>query len=174
MPLLDTNFIETPEISGLRSIVHAALFLTFFYLGFIRKWNHRPIITKDQNSEKIREVVTTWMRATAESDLETVSSLIAEDAVFLLPDQPPMRGREAFASALRSALGQVRIEGKPDIQEICVAGDFAFCWNQLFLTVTPLQGGPAQRRAGPTLSVFRKEPDGRWILFRDANMLKAV
>ena len=98
VPLLDTNFIETPEISGLRSIVHAALFLTFFYLGFIRKWNHRPIITKDQNSEKIREVVTTWMRATAESDLETVSSLIAEDAVFLLPDQPPMRGREAFAS----------------------------------------------------------------------------
>ena len=79
------NFIEMPEISGLRSIVHAALVLTFFYLGFIRKWNGGPIITKDQNSEKIREVVTTWMRATAESDLETVSSLIAEDAVFLLP-----------------------------------------------------------------------------------------
>jgi ketosteroid isomerase-like protein len=57
------------------------------------------------------------MRATAKVDLETVFSLIAEDAVFLLPDQPPMRGREAFAGALRSALGQVRIEGKPDIQE---------------------------------------------------------
>ena len=65
-------------------------------------------------------------------------------------------------------LGQVRIEGKPDIQEIHVAGDYAFCWNQLSLTATPLQGGPAQRRAGPTLSVFRKERDGRWILFRDA------
>jgi ketosteroid isomerase-like protein len=46
------------------------------------------------------------MRATAEGDLETVLSLIAEDAIFLLPDQPPMRGREAFAGALRSALGQ--------------------------------------------------------------------
>ena len=38
VPLLGTNFIETPEISGVRSIVHAALFLTFFYLGFIRNW----------------------------------------------------------------------------------------------------------------------------------------
>jgi uncharacterized protein (TIGR02246 family) len=103
------------------------------------------------------------MRATAEGDLETVFSLIAEDAVFLLPDQPPMRGREAFAAALRSALEQVRIEGKPDIQEIHVAGDYAFCWNQLPLTVTPLQGGPAQRRAGPTLSVFRKEPDANML-----------
>jgi SnoaL-like domain len=110
---LGTNFIETPEISGVRSIVHSALFLTFFYLGFIRKWKCHSITTYDQDNEKIREVVTTWMRATAEGDLETVLSLIAEDAVFLLPDQPPMRGREAFAAALRSAPGQVRIEGKP-------------------------------------------------------------
>ena len=174
VPLLGTNFIETPEISGIRSIVHAALFVTFFYLGFIKKWKRHSITTSEQDDEKIREVVTTWMRATEEGNLETVLSLIAEDAVFLLPDQPPMRGREAFAAALRSVFGQVRIEGKPDIQEIHVAGAYAFCWNQLSLTVTPLQGGPAQRRAGPTLSVFRKEPDGRWILFRDANMLKAA
>jgi uncharacterized protein (TIGR02246 family) len=131
-------------------------------------------MTNDQEKETIREAVATWMRATAEGDLETVLSLIAEDAVFLLPGQQPMRSREAFAAALRSTLGQVHIEGKPDIQEIHVAGNYAFCWNQLSLTVTPVHGGPAQHRAGPTLSVFRKEPDGRWILFRDANMLTAV
>ena len=133
VPLLGTNFIETPEISGLRSVVHGVLFLTFFYLGFIRKWKRHSIMTYDQDNKKIREVVATWMRATTEGDLETVLSLIAEDAVFLLPDQPPMRGREAFAAALRSALGQVRIEGKPDIQEIYVAGRYAFCRNQLTL-----------------------------------------
>ena len=27
------------------------------------------------------------------------------------------------------------------------------------------------RRSGPVLSVFRKEPDGSWVLARDANML---
>ena len=79
-----------------------------------------------------------------------------------------------MAGSLRSALEQVRIEGKPDIQEIHVVGDYAFCWNQLSLTLIPLQGGSTQRRAGPTLSVFRKEPDGRGILFRDANMLSAT
>jgi uncharacterized protein (TIGR02246 family) len=170
-PLLDTSLSQTPEVSGLRSIVHAALFVTFFYLGFIRKRKRHGIMTCDQDGEKVREVVTTWMRATAKGDLETVLRLIAEDAVFLLPDQPPMRGREAFAVAFRSMAGQVRIEGKPDIQEIHFTGDYAICWNQLSLTLTPLQGGPVQRRAGPTLSVFRKERDGRWVLFRDANML---
>jgi hypothetical protein len=38
VPLLGTRFIETPEISGIRSIIQAVLFVTFFYLGFIRKW----------------------------------------------------------------------------------------------------------------------------------------
>ena len=84
-------------------------------------------MTNDQDKEKIREVVATWMRATADGDLATVLSLIAEDAVFLLPGQPPMRGREAFAAASRSALGRVHIEAKSDIQEIHVAGNYAFC-----------------------------------------------
>jgi hypothetical protein len=41
VPILGTGFIETPTISGLRSIVHSILFVTFFYLGFIRKWKDR-------------------------------------------------------------------------------------------------------------------------------------
>ena len=41
VPLLGTNFIETPEISGMRSVVHAVLCVAFFYLGFIRRWKTR-------------------------------------------------------------------------------------------------------------------------------------
>jgi hypothetical protein len=38
VPIFSTGLTETPEISGVRSIVLATLFLIFFYLGFIRKW----------------------------------------------------------------------------------------------------------------------------------------
>jgi hypothetical protein len=38
VPILGTSIVQTPEISGARSIVHTVLFVTFFYLGFIRKW----------------------------------------------------------------------------------------------------------------------------------------
>jgi hypothetical protein len=41
VPLLGTDFVETPEISGARSIVHFVLFVTCFYLGFIREWKGR-------------------------------------------------------------------------------------------------------------------------------------
>jgi hypothetical protein len=39
VPFLGTRFTQTPEVSGVRSIVHAGLFLTCFDLGFIRTWN---------------------------------------------------------------------------------------------------------------------------------------
>ena len=36
VPLLGTGFIETPQISGGRSIVHFILFLICFYFGFVK------------------------------------------------------------------------------------------------------------------------------------------
>jgi uncharacterized protein (TIGR02246 family) len=128
-------------------------------------------MNEEQEKQKIREVIASWMRATAEGDLERVLNLMAEDVVFLIAGQPPMRGREAFAAAARSAAGKFHIDGKPEIQEIHVAGDYAYCWNHLSVTITPMHGGSPSQRAGHILSVFRKEPDGRWVLFRDANML---
>jgi len=37
VPLLGTNFVVTPEISGWRSIVHFILFGLCLYFGFIQK-----------------------------------------------------------------------------------------------------------------------------------------
>src|SRR5215469_12302680 len=125
-------------------------------------------MSEEQDKQAIRDVIESWMRASADGDIDRILNLMAEDVVFLLPGQPPMRGRETFVAVFRQMLGKVRIEGKPDIQEIHIAGDYAFCWNQLSMTTTPAAGGPPKRRAGPVLSIFRREPDGRWVLFRDA------
>jgi hypothetical protein len=44
------SFIETPDVSGGRSITHAVLFLTFLHLGFIRKWKRGEL--PPNNSKK--------------------------------------------------------------------------------------------------------------------------
>jgi uncharacterized protein (TIGR02246 family) len=150
------------------------------YFGFIPCCKHcvsekkkRDCMNDEQEKKKIREVIDTWMRATAEGDLDRVLSLMADDVVFLVPGQEPMRGRNAFAAASRSMAGKVRFEGRPEIQEIHIEGNYAFCWNYLMVKVKPLPDGPVKERAGHILSVFRKEADGHWVLFRDANMLTA-
>lgn len=128
-------------------------------------------MNEEHEQQQIREVIATWMRATAAGDAEQVLDLMTDDVVFLLPGRPPMRGKEAFARGLLAALGQMRIEGESNIQEVRITGDYAHCWNYLTITMTPLQGGKPKRREGHVLSVFRKEVDGRWRLFRDANLL---
>ena len=133
-----------------------------------------PEMNDEQDKQKIREVIATWMRATSEGDFETVATLMAEDVVFLMPGQAPMHGRQAFMAASRGAVGKFRIDGKSDVQEIQIAGNLAFCWNHLTVTITPLNGNAPVRRVGNILSVFRKEADGRWVLYRDANMIATV
>jgi uncharacterized protein (TIGR02246 family) len=131
-------------------------------------------MNEEAEKQKIREVIATWLRATADGDLQRVMGLMAEDVVFLVAGQPPMRGRQAYAAAAHPALAEFRIEGRPDILEIRIAGDYAFVWNHLSITMTPRKGGSPRKHAGHILSVFRREADGRWVLLRDANFVAPV
>jgi len=127
--------------------------------------------TLKKDEQTILELIDTWLSAIAAGDLSRIIPLMAEDVVFLITGQPPMRGREGFAAEFQAGLAKVRIEPKSTIQEIQVAGNLAYCWSHLQVDITPLQGGSPTRRSGHTLTVLRKEPDGRWVVFRDANML---
>ena len=72
-----------------------------------------------------------------------------------------MRGREAFAAALRPALGQVHIEGRSEIKEIHVAENYAFCWSQLSLTVTSVSGRACPTARWSDVSLSQR---ARWTL----------
>ena len=126
------------------------------------------------DEQAIRDVVASWHRATAAGDVETVLKLMAEDVVFLLAGHPPMRGRSSFERGLRGLLSQNRIESTGEIQEIAVSGDLAYCWTALIVRIVPIAGGTATVRTGSALSIFRKQPDGSWVVARDANMLSAA
>ena len=122
------------------------------------------------DEQAIREVVETWVRASRSGDTATVLSLMTKDAVFMVPGREPF-GREAFEVAA-AVEGAPQIDGTNEIVEIQVLGDWAFTRNRIDLTVT-LPTGESVRRNGYTLTLFRKEADGRWRLARDANLLTA-
>jgi uncharacterized protein (TIGR02246 family) len=125
------------------------------------------------DEQAIRTLVDTWFRATTAGDLSTVLGLMADDVVFLGPGRPAMR-KAGFAEVSRGMEGKMRIEGTAEIQEIRAFGDWAYCWNHIVVTMTPSDGGEAIRRAGPALSILRKQSDGGWVIFRDANMLAPI
>lgn len=124
------------------------------------------------DEDEIRELVAKWMKATKEGDSETVLGLMADDAAFIVPGQPPF-GKEAFASAANAPnAASMEIDGESEVLEITVAGEWAFMLSQLTIKVKA-EGSPQMIRAGNTLTVLTKR-NGRWLLFRDANLLVPV
>lgn len=125
------------------------------------------------DEEQIRQLVATWMEATMAGRVDAVLDLMADDVVFLVPGRAPMNKRE-FAAAAQSQAGPAapKIDGRSEIQEIKVVGDWAFMWSKLAVAVRP-QDGSRVEREGYALSVLRKE-NGKWLLARDANLLSPV
>ena len=87
------------------------------------------------DEQKIRDLIAAWHRASADGDLRQLLPMMAEDVVFLVPGHTPMRGREAFASGFQTVIQNFRIHSTCEIQEIQTAGDWAYGWNHLSVTM---------------------------------------
>lgn len=123
-------------------------------------------MTEDERA--IREVIATWLNASKRGDTATVLSLMTDDVVFLVPGQRPF-GKAAFAAASEGQ-SDMQIEGQSTIEELTVLGNWAHLRTHLSITVTVPDRDPV-RRSGYTLTIMRKEADGKWRLARDANLL---
>ena len=121
-----------------------------------------------EDERVIRELVDSWMDASRRGDTATVLDLMTDDVLFMTPSREPF-GKDAFRES-SEAMRDVRIEGRAEIQEIEVLGDRAWIRNHIDLTLTPAEGEPL-KRSGYTLTILRKGDDGRWRLFRDANLV---
>jgi uncharacterized protein (TIGR02246 family) len=125
-------------------------------------------MTNDERA--IRDLIDTWLAASKAGDIQTVLSLMTDDVIFMVPGAPPF-GKQAFAAA-SERMKNVQMEGTSEIQEIEILGNWAYLRNFIDMTVTP-PGGTPMRRSGCTLTILRKEGDGKWRLARDANLLTA-
>jgi uncharacterized protein (TIGR02246 family) len=116
----------------------------------------------------IRDVVHGWMEATKAGDTAAVLDLMTDDVLFMTPGREPF-GKVEFAAQSESLKG-TEIDGRSDIQEIEITGEWAWLRNRIDIAMTPT-GGETGRRSGYTLTILRKCSDGQWRLFRDANLM---
>ena len=121
----------------------------------------------------IREVHSAWIDAVNAGDFVRLLTLMADDVVFLNPGQAPS-GRAGFSPGFSAAHQQARIHCISELEDVVVVGEVAYTLSRDSLSVTPRAGGEAMRLAGHRMTVYRKQPDGRWLLARDAHTLSPV
>src|SRR5436190_955922 len=81
--------------------------------------------------------------AASEGDVDAVLRLMADDVIFMVPGQQPFGKREFAATS--AGMKDVRVEGRSDIRELKVLGDWAYLRNYIGMTMTPAGGAPVHR-----------------------------
>lgn len=122
----------------------------------------------DNDERSIRDLVETWMKASQAGDATTVLSLMADDVIFMVPGREPF-GKDAFRAASEQ-MKNMRLSGTSDIREIKILGDWAYIRNYMEIAIKP-PNGDEMHRSGYTLSILRRQADGKWLLWRDANLV---
>lgn len=121
---------------------------------------------------EIRALHDRWIAAVNAGDLKDLLALVAEDVVFLSPGQGPC-DRQGFSVNFMAAHQQLRILCTSELEEVVVAGEVAYTRSRDALSVTPRAGGETKAFAGYRMTVYLRQPDGRWLLARDAHTLSA-
>lgn len=123
----------------------------------------------ENDKQAIRESVASWLDASKSGDGARMLELLADDVLFIVPGREPF-GKEEFAGANREQMKDVQMDAKIDIKEIEVAGPWA--WMRSFLEIAFTRDGNATKHSGHILTIWQKNPAGRWVIKRDANFVK--
>jgi uncharacterized protein (TIGR02246 family) len=127
----------------------------------------------EPDERAVREVHATWVAAVNAGDLARLLKLMADDVVFLNPGRAPI-GRDEFPVGFSAAHQHSRIHCVSELEEVVVVGVVAYARCRDSLSVIPRAGGETTKLAGDRLTIYRKQPDGRWLLARDAHTLSPV
>ena len=75
-----------------------------------------------------------------------------------------------FNPLSHQAVAAARFDGVNDLAEVEIAGDWAFARGELVVNITT-PDGKQMKRSGSALAIFRRGPDRKWRIARDANLL---
>jgi uncharacterized protein (TIGR02246 family) len=127
----------------------------------------------ESDDQAIRELHSAWIDADNTGELARLLRSMTDGVIFLAPGATPS-GRDAFSSRLSAARQQARIHCRSELQDLVVVGEVAYTLSHDTVSVTPRAGGEEMRFAGYRSTIYRKQPDGRWLLARDTHTLAPV
>lgn len=101
--------------------------------------------------------------ASAGKGVDSIVAYWTDDAYVITPNQPTLQGRPAIRNMVERSLGMpgFHITWEPENAAVAHAGDLGYTVGKNQVTMPDSTGRPVTVE-GRYLSVWRKEPDGKW------------
>ena len=124
----------------------------------------------EADRKAILALLNRWRLATKAKDIRAILELVADDVVFLPSSLPPIKGKDEVEQMYRAFFSQYReIQHEAVIEEVRVAGDWAFLWGTDELRLIPESGEAEIHMKGKGLSILVRQSDGSWRFWRGIN-----
>jgi len=101
-------------------------------------------------------------------------SVLADDVVYLVPNQKAIEGRAAVGAWVARYLQEVTTEWTKTVEDLQVDGDWAMgrysytVADSVIIRDPETEGGGTANDTGWGLVVYRRDGDGHWLVVRDA------
>lgn len=102
--------------------------------------------------------------ATNAGEMAKWADVQTEDVQMFAPNADPVVGRDAVIAALKTYPPLSNVKFVQD--EVVGAGDVAYVRGSYSMTLSP-PGIPPFEDKGVYMEIWRKQPDGRWLISRD-------
>lgn len=123
-----------------------------------------PAQLTDADRNAIRDRVPSFDKSVLAADWPAVISVYTEDGILMPPNAPAVQGRAAMRKFFE---GFPKItEFKQSVVEIEGGGDLVYVRGTYEMTMIPPGAKSPQKDKGKVLAVWRKQPDGSWLVSR--------
>ena len=116
----------------------------------------------------VEEIFATYAAANMNGDADLYMSLWDENGIKMAPNRPAY-GMLALEERKRKGAQKKDTEVTQiiKVEEVQVAGDWGFARGTFTSSSTPKAGGATEFVDGKYLTIFKKQADGSWKIFRD-------
>jgi len=117
--------------------------------------------------EAINHIRAAHIAALNDGDVNAWVAAFTNDGVQMPPNAPANLGRESIRAWSQAFLAPFRVEFTLAVDEVQVAGDWAFERGTYTITLTPKASREPRQDIGKYLTIYQRQPGGAWGMARD-------
>jgi ketosteroid isomerase-like protein len=114
----------------------------------------------------LRAEVNQFVAAWNTGNQAALGPMIAEDAVLLQPDGPPIEGQAAILATMAEGYDIAMYQQAATVDEVMAVGDAAYARGTWMLNPTAAAGADAAALSGKWSALYKAGPDGTWQTWR--------
>ncbi len=123
---------------------------------------------EEANIQAIKRIYEQWDEAENSGDANALVLLVTDDIIWMEPDSPVIVGKEALRELLESSYETHSMKDmKTVVEEIRLAGDWAYVRSSYCTISIPKDGSERVNRIGRIVDLCERQEDGSWKIARD-------